>query len=168
MISSLNYYQQELNKSRLCCYLFIKSPRSGVSPTQGYDHVQQISCYHYNDVTMGAMASQNTSLTIFYSNVYSGADQRKHSSSASLAFVGGIHRWPVNSQHKWPVMRKMFPFGDVIMIEVISNIFLEQDSGGFWNLYCVYIADNWVVYSDKWFLQSTCGRTSEVNLIWKF
>ena len=43
------------------------------------------------------------------------ADQRKQQSFASLAFVQGIHRWPVNSPHKWPVRRKMFPFGDVIM-----------------------------------------------------
>ena len=42
-------------------------------------------------------------------------DQRKHQSSASLAFVRGIHRRPVNSPHKGPVMRKMFPFDDVIM-----------------------------------------------------
>ena len=39
----------------------------------------------------------------------------KHQSSASLAFVRGIHRWPVNSPHKGPVTRKMFPFDDVIM-----------------------------------------------------
>ena len=64
---------------------------------------------------MGVMASQITSLTIVYSTVYSGADQRKHQSSASLAFVRGIHRGPVNSSHKWPVTRKMFPFDDVIM-----------------------------------------------------
>ena len=70
---------------------------------------------HYDDVIMGAMASQITSLTIVYSTVYSGADQSKHQSSASLAFVRGIHRWPVNSPHKWPVTRKMFPFDDVIM-----------------------------------------------------
>ena len=44
-----------------------------------------------------------------------GTDQRKHQSSASLAFVRGIHRWPVNSPHKGPVTRKMFPFYDVIM-----------------------------------------------------
>ena len=56
---------------------------------------------------MGAMASQITSLAIVYSTDYSGADQRKHQSSASLAFVRGIHRWPVNSPHKWPVTRKM-------------------------------------------------------------
>ena len=43
---------------------------------------------HYNDVIMGAMASQITSLTIVYSTVYSGADQRTHESSVSLAFVG--------------------------------------------------------------------------------
>ena len=64
---------------------------------------------------MGAMASQIASLTIVCSTVYSGADQRKHQSSASLAFVRGIHRWPVNSPHKWSVTRKMFPFDDVIM-----------------------------------------------------
>ena len=70
---------------------------------------------HYDDVRMGAIASQITSLTIVYSIVYSDADQRKHQSSASLAFVRGIHRWPVNFPHKWPVTRKMFPLDDVIM-----------------------------------------------------
>ena len=64
---------------------------------------------------MGAIASQITSLTINYSTVYSGAAQIKHQSSASLAFVRGIHRRPVNSPHKWPVTRTMFPFDDVIM-----------------------------------------------------
>ena len=42
---------------------------------------------HYRDVIVRAMASQITSLTIAYLNVYSGADQRKHQSSVSLAFV---------------------------------------------------------------------------------
>ena len=70
---------------------------------------------HYCDVKIGAVASQITSLPIVYSTVCSGADQRIHQSSASLAFVRVIHRWPVNSPHKWPVTRKMFPFDDVIM-----------------------------------------------------
>ena len=70
---------------------------------------------HNDDVIKSAMASQITSLTIVYWTVYSDADQRKHQSSASLAFVRGIHRGPVNSPHKWPVTRKMFPFHDVIM-----------------------------------------------------
>ena len=65
---------------------------------------------------MGAIASQITSLTIVYSIVDSDADQRKHQSSSSLAFVRGIHWGPVNSPHTWPVTRKMFPFDDVIMI----------------------------------------------------
>ena len=78
---------------------------------------------------MGTMASQITSLTIVYSAVYSGADQRKHQSSASLAFVRGIpwefqgiHRGPVNSLHKCPVMQKMFPFDDVIMLSDILGM----------------------------------------------
>ena len=70
---------------------------------------------HYNDVIMGPIASQITSLTIVFSTVDLDTDQRKHQSSASLAFVRGIHRRPVNSPHKWPVTRKMFPFDDVIM-----------------------------------------------------
>ena len=64
---------------------------------------------------MGAIASQITSLAIVYSTVYSDADQIKHQSSASLAFVWGINRWPVNFPHEWPATRKMFPFHDVIM-----------------------------------------------------
>ena len=71
--------------------------------------------FHYDDVTMMAIASPITSLTIVYSAVYSGAHQTKHQSSASLAFVWGIHRGPVNSPHKWPVTREIFPFDDVIM-----------------------------------------------------
>ena len=68
------------------------------------------ACTRFYDVIVSPMASQITSLTIVYSTVYSDADQRKHQSSASLALVRGIHRWPVNSPHKWPVTRKMFPF----------------------------------------------------------
>ena len=71
---------------------------------------------------MGAIVSQITSLMIIYSTVYLGADQRKHQSSASLAFVRGIHRWPVNAPHKWPVTRKSFPFNDVIMQMVLVRI----------------------------------------------
>ena len=72
--------------------------------------------FHYNDVIMGAIASQITSLTIVYSNDYSDADQRKNQIPASLAVVRGIHRGPGYSPHKWPVTRKMFPFDDVIML----------------------------------------------------
>ena len=98
------------------------------------------SCFsiYYSDVIMSTMASQITSLTIVYSRLlysrptkleggvywihlvrpsvlYSGVGQRKYQSSVSLAFVRGIHQWPVNSPHKGPVMQKMFPFDDFIM-----------------------------------------------------
>ena len=74
--------------------------------TDDNDHVMKYTHsfvgLHCDDDIMDAIASQITSLTIVYSTVYSEADQRKH---------------PVNSPHKWPVTRKMFPFDDVIMIK---------------------------------------------------
>ena len=78
---------------------------------------QRTTCLllHYDDVIMTMLASQITSLMVVYSIVYSGVNERKHQSSASLAFVREIHRGPVNFPHKWPVTRKMFPFDDVIM-----------------------------------------------------
>ena len=63
---------------------------------------------------MGAMAYQITSPTLVYSTVYLGAD-KKNQSSAPLAFVRSIYRWPVNSPHKGPATRNMFPFDVVIM-----------------------------------------------------
>ena len=72
--------------------------------------------FDYSDVIMSTMASQITSLTILYSTVYLGVNQRNRQSSASLAFLRGIHRWPVTSPHKGPVTREMFPFDDVIML----------------------------------------------------
>ena len=78
---------------------------------------QRALCWlcHYSDVIFDAMASQITGVSIAKSTVCLGADQRKHQSSVSLAFVMGIHRWLVNSPHKGPVTRKMFPFDDVII-----------------------------------------------------
>ena len=64
---------------------------------------------------MGTMVCQITSLTIIYSAAYTGTYQINHQSSASLAFVRGIHHWLVNFPHKWPVTRKMFPLYDVII-----------------------------------------------------
>ena len=52
--------------------------------------------------------------------IIQGADRRKHQSSASLAFVSGIHRWPVNSPYKGPVTQKKLPFDDVIMVQLIT------------------------------------------------
>ena len=102
---------------KLCCSKCVKMSfiypcfRAGVD---GHNHRALDSIHHYNDVIMGAMASQITSLTFVYSTVYSGRS-KKTSNSASLAFVRGIHWLPVNSPHKWPVTRKRFPYDDVIM-----------------------------------------------------
>ena len=82
--------------------------------------------YHYNDGIMSAIVSQITSISIVCSTICSGAVQRKHQSSASLAFVcvcvcecvcvcggggggggGEIHRRPMESPHKGPVTQKM-------------------------------------------------------------
>ena len=70
---------------------------------------------HHSDVIMSSMATQITGVSMVYSTHYSDADPRKHQSSASLAFVRGIHRWPVNSLHKGPVMWKIFSLDEVIM-----------------------------------------------------
>ena len=91
---------------------------------------------------MSAMASEITSLTIVYSTVYSGVDQKKYRSSASLSFVRGIHRRPVNFPHKGSVTRKIFPFDDVIMdYDTISAIFkcdhIRQSSTSIYFLYIV-------------------------------
>ena len=83
---------------------------------------------HYNDVIVRAMACQITSLTIVYSTVYSGTDERKHQSTASLDFVRGIHRWPVNSPHKGPVSRRMFPLDDAIMELTFSSRYITMTS----------------------------------------
>ena len=64
---------------------------------------------------MSTMASQITGVSVVFSIICSCADQRNHQKSASLAFVRGIHQWSVNSLHKGPVTRKMFPLNDVIM-----------------------------------------------------
>ena len=87
-----------------------------------YIYITSHIASHYSEVIMSAMAPQITSLTIVCTSVYSGADQRKYQSSASLAFVRGIHRRHVNSPHKGSVTRKMFPFDDVIMCSVYYNV----------------------------------------------
>ena len=92
-------------------------------------HVLQLAhlrnkIFRYSDVIMDEIAYQVTSFTIVYSTVYSGAYQRKHQSSASLALVRGIHRWPVKSPHKWSVTRQMFDNDDdesMFIVKVVQK-----------------------------------------------
>ena len=122
----------------------------------------QKAIFHYDDFIMGTIASQITSLAIVYSIVYSSAHQGKHQSSASLAFVLGIHRGPVNSPHKWPVTRKMFPFDDVIMLSVYLSVFLGTRQSAVLEFRIRLISSitsttqapiSWDVYTWKWGLQ---------------
>ena len=83
-------------------------------------YTNAVQCHH-GDVIMTGMASQISGVSIVFSAVCSGTDQRKHHSSASVAFVRGIHRGPVISPRTRPVTRKMFPFDDVIMYLDFSN-----------------------------------------------
>ena len=71
---------------------------------------------------MSAIASHITGVSILYSIGSSDADQRKHKSPVSLAFVRGIHRLPVNSPHKGPVTQRWFPFDDVIMDHAMCHV----------------------------------------------
>ena len=108
---------------------------------------------------MSAMASQITSVTIVYSTVYSSVDQRKHQSSVSLAFVRGIHRWPVNSPHKGPITRKMFPLDDVIMccIDYLCTTTLSQTT--FSNAF------SWMKYMNcDWYFTEVCPRGPFENI----
>ena len=85
----------------------VETPQGPHLPIEMSTSSTSIMVWHYGDVIMGAIASQITSLTIVYSTVYSDADQRKHQSSASLAFVRGIHC--------------NVPFDDVIMSTGIAT-----------------------------------------------
>ena len=91
-----------------------RHPFTRVRLKRTHSCVVQSRTRHYSDVIVSSMASQFTGVLIGCSTVCSCTDQRKHS-SASLAFVRGIHRSPVDSPHKGPVTRKMFPFDGVIM-----------------------------------------------------
>ena len=114
---------------------------------------------HYSDVIITMMVPQITSHTVVYSTVYSDADQRKHQSTASLAFVWGIHRDLVNSPHKGPVTQKMFLFDDVIMIIPISTTLVRYNhrvvisSHVWWYHWCKYTG---CVFINKMRTSSCC------------
>ena len=84
---------------------------------------------HYNDVIMGAMASQITSLTIVYSTVYSDADQENIKAPCHRPLCGEFTGDRLNSPHKWPVTRKKFPFDDVSwLFNVINYVCRTHDN----------------------------------------
>ena len=93
-------------------------------PETGHRRGQGVLVRGEGEVTQSKMADRSgnlpspltsTSRPLLTTIVCSGVDQRKHQSSASLAFVRGIHRWQMNFRHTGLVTRRMFPFDDVIM-----------------------------------------------------
>ena len=79
-------------------------------------HVALFNKNHYTYVIMSLMASQITSLAIVYSPVCSGTDKKKKKKLRVTGLCEGNSPGPVNSPHKRPVTRKMFPFDDVIIM----------------------------------------------------
>ena len=123
------------------------------------DHLT-VQIVHYNDGIMDTMASQITSLTIVCSTAYSDADQRKHKSSAPLAFVRRIHRcgeftetgeFPAQMasnaenvsiwwrHHEWQTHRQLY--------RMTVNLFGEK--------YCIWIQQSYVS-SEEDHIGSTC------------
>ena len=102
---------------------------------------------------MRAIASQIISLTIVYSTVYSGANQSKHQSSASLAFVGeftGTGEFPAQRasyaenvsiwwRHHGTTLQAQFDFLDKFLhIELVIITTLDL-----WILICISASDWW-------------------------
>ena len=112
---------------------------------------------HYSDVIMSAMASQITGVSIVCSTFRSGPDQREHQSSASLAFVRGIHRQP----HKGPVTQEMFQFDDVIMSRRLffTQIWHMQQQKE-WYMMILKIDLEWHIHtvSFRWKYGNLCTR----------
>ena len=109
---------------------------------------------HYSSIIMCAMAFQITGVSTACLPVCSGENQRKHQSSASLAFVKGNHRWPVVSRHKGPVTWNMFPLDDVmkycrtVYCFVLCRLSVVYDSWVEWYSFCVN--KNICIFKGSW------------------
>ena len=111
--------------------------------------------YHYSDVIMSAMASQITSVTIVYSIVGSGADQRKHQSSTSLVFVRGIHRWP----GKFPTQRAS-------NAEIVSIWWRHHTQITYYSsCWCIFVRDLEVLRRSRFWLRNFPGIDCVVSAL---
>ena len=102
------------------------------------------------------MAFQITVVSIICSTVRSGADQGNHQRSASLAFVRGIHQWPVDSPHKKTVTWKMFPFDDVIMRRSSTHGFHLKSSNEL----------QWLIKDERIFDDGSSEKTQTARFTW--
>ena len=122
---------------------------------------------HYSYAIMSAMVSQITGVSIVCLTACSGADQRKHQSSASLAFVREIHRWPIDFPNKGPVTRKTFPFDGVIMYTKESITFGCQHRTQIAQILIIKDRDQPISHDNLseenksiWFQINTCLKTN--------
>ena len=99
---------------------------------------------------MSDTASQITGVSIVDSTICLGADQRKHQSIASLAFVRGIHRWLVDSPHIGPVTFKMFPFDNVVFKTCYQKIITWSRETVEFVVYIWYRSEIWQTPSQQW------------------
>ena len=109
---------------------------------------------HCDDAIMDMIASQITSLTVVYSTVYSDADQRKHQSSVSLAFVRGIHRGRMASNaesisiwwRRYEISLSRKPTAQ-IMTDIVDWIICTCRSISFIHIKCLIMA--WRIWLNK-------------------
>ena len=99
---------------------------------------------------------QITSLTMVYSTVYSGADQRKYHSSTSLAFLRGIHRSTLNSPHKEPITRKCF---NLMTSSWISSLASGKFEGHLW----LTLGNCGDIFSDSYLRCTSLGFTDDAK-----
>ena len=109
---------------------------------RGHRHMSWIAQPQYGDVIMSAMTSQITGVSIVCLTACPGTDQRTHQTSASVAFLRGIHRWPVDSLRKGQVTRKIFPFDDVIIWFALGSMIDVVLINALWRYITTYIWAN--------------------------
>ena len=136
--------------------------KNNIFNIQSYSCTSSITRAHYSDVIMSATVSLIIGVSIVYSTFCSGADQRKHQSSALLNFMRGVHRWPVNFPHKGPVTRKIFQFNGVIVYLPYTHDVIK------WKYFPRYwpFVQGILPVTDEFPAQRPVTRASMFSLIW--
>ena len=126
-------------------------------------------CFHLHSSHSDAVTSkraryQITGVSIVCSIVCSGANRTKHQSSATMAFLRGIHRWPLKPPHKGPVTRKMFPFDDVIMLQLCLSVLTRTKNTGqvVWRAFHIIFSEHLRFVFRSWLLYPVHGVSLDI------
>ena len=145
---------QELNYFSYECKVQSLDERLGTKWISIYDRKHQLYNYGYSQISLWRydkrVGVSNHRRRHCLLNCLFRRRSKKHQSSASLAYVRGIHRSPVNSPHKWPVTRKMFPSDDVTMSGM--SVMMSQ------------IIENWMVCSTAFLAEN--NKNIKAPLYW--